>query len=99
MATPNDILLGLDFDLSFEGGSFAVGDATRQNQQFLLLTNKGEQKQHPTIGVGIRGFLNTESSVSQIKTAIQSEFERDGMKVNKLDIKPDFEFEIEAPYK
>lgn len=93
----DDILLDTDtLDLQIVAGDFVVGDATEQNQHLLLLSNKGDYKQHPKVGVGINGFLLDEEQQDMMRE-IRSQFENDGMKVNKL-VYADGKLKIDAPY-
>ena len=42
-----DILLDSTLDVAIRDGDLATGEATKQSQVLLLLTAKGEWKQHP----------------------------------------------------
>jgi len=84
MPNPKDILLDENFDVVAKDGDFVVGDATLQNQQLLLLSQKGEWKQEPQVGVGIRDFLLDDANVHEMHQAIQKQFALDGMQVNEI---------------
>jgi hypothetical protein len=92
-----DIKINSSLDVSFENGDFVVGDSTEQHQQLLLVTNKGDWKEDPTIAVGVQRFLKDEDN-SGLLTEIKKEFERDGMRVNKIELSSD-SIIIDAPYK
>lgn len=79
-----DILLE-DNDLIIEDGDFKVADATRQNQQLIIVSHKGEWKQHPLTGVGISDWLKGEKN-GGLKAEIKQQFKADGMKVHKIDL-------------
>lgn len=81
-----DILLDEDFDLAISAsGDFVAGDSTMQNQQLLLYISKGELREFPTRGVGIRRWLLDEGA-GDLNGAIKREYEADGMKVSSIRI-------------
>lgn len=92
-----DILLNSDFDLDVADGDLVVGESTTQHQQLLLLTNKGDWKENPLIGVGASGFLKDEDE-SGLLQEIRIQFEKDGMEVNNISIESG-EIKIDAQYK
>lgn len=92
-----DILLNSDFDLDIVNGDLVVGESTTQHQQLLLLTNKGDWKENPLIGVGAAGFLKDEDE-SGLLQEIRIQFEKDGMEVNDITIDSG-EIKIDAQYK
>ena len=57
-----------------------VGDVTKQNQQTILLAEKGEVKCAPGIGVGIASYLDDESP-SGLLREIRTNLRNDGQKV------------------
>lgn len=77
MAEVHDILLDED-DLLIDGGDFVMGESTRQHQRALILDNKGEYKQHSTVGVGAFRYLNDEDP-ERLMQAITDAFLGDGM--------------------
>ena len=79
---PNDLLLE-DYDLLIENGDFVAGESTRQHQDLLLLADKGEFKQFPTVGVGIYRYLEGFNS-NDLAREIRTEFNRDGMTVQSI---------------
>lgn len=81
---PVDLLLDSDFDLLIQDGDLVAGDATRQHQALLLLTEKGENREFPTRGVGLQSWMNDDVSFQDVKREIKREFERDGMKVEQV---------------
>jgi hypothetical protein len=91
-----DILLDNNFDLFFEDGDLVFGSSDLQHQELLLITEKGTNKEFPTIGVGIATEINDESPES-LKIRIKKEFERDGMRVQRVNVRNGI-FNIEAYY-
>jgi len=82
----NDIILDNENDLMISGGDFVVTDSLKQNQKMLLITSKGEWKQHPLTGVGAYDFLKSEN-YGALHNEIKSQFKADGITVNKITIK------------
>jgi hypothetical protein len=76
---PQDLLL-TSFAPTITGGDFVVGESTRQHQELLLLIEKGELRQYPLSGVGIRSQLLDENPAA-VRAEIKRQFELDGMKV------------------
>lgn len=93
----NDILLSSQSDLAVSAGDFAQGDCLKQSQMLLLLTNKGEWKQHPVAGVGAGNYLET-ASTAALSREIREQFSRDGMQVSSVLIR-DNQLYIEAVWK
>ena len=87
-----------NLDLIIRNGDFVVSESTQKHQRDLLLANKGEYKQNPTIGVGIDTFLLSEKNRDDVEAEVTSEFENDGMRIRRLEARSVSEFEIEAPY-
>ncbi len=84
MGKPADILLDENMDVQVANGDFVIGDATLQNQKLLLLSEKGEWKQSPEMGVGLRSFLLDDATVHELHQEIQKQFSLDGMKVKSI---------------
>lgn len=80
-----DILLDQDFDLLIQNGDLAIGPSSEQHQQLLLLSNKGDWRQFPMVGVGVREYLKDEDENSMVGE-IKEQFEMDGMEVKDIRI-------------
>ena len=48
-----------DNDLKFENGDLSIGDSDQQHIEDLLLANKGDYKQSPIVGIGIKKWINS----------------------------------------
>ncbi|MAB37742.1 MAG: oxidase [Aequorivita sp.] len=96
-----DFLLDEDGDIQFDanGELITTDDATEQNQKLILLTNKGEWKENPKVGVGIIDFILGDGDVDDLRKEIQEQMEMDGMTVRKLNIDSDFNLDLTAIYK
>lgn len=93
-----DWIVGATFDMQIKNGDFVMGESTLQNQQFLLLAEKGEYKQHPTTGVGLVNSIEEDKTGAELEADIQSNFEADGMTITKLKVKSFDDIQIEAQY-
>lgn len=83
---PNDILLDNSLDLVFVDGDLVIGESTRQHQQLLLLTHKGELREFPTVGVGIQDWV-LDDNPGSLNGEIKRQFEGDGMDVQQVKLK------------
>lgn len=93
---PKDILLDVDLDLSIENGDFVIGESTNQQQKIMLLADKNEFKENPTVGVGIETYLDDESP-ADMHREIRLQFSKDGMKVKSIKT-IEGKINIDAPY-
>lgn len=75
-------------DLKIENGHLCVGDTLAQNEYLLLVCNKGEVKETPTLGVGISDMLN-DNDILGWKRKIRDGLKADGMKVEQITIASD----------
>ena len=80
-----DIHLNDTFELMVENGDFVVAHNLKQAQTLLLQTNKGEWKQHPTMGVGVPHYLET-FDMYELSREIREQFSQDGMNVDRVQI-------------
>lgn len=94
----NDILTDENDDLSARNGDFIVGKSNVQHQRHLIIADKGQYKQNPTIGVGAQGYLDDEDFQDLVR-AIQKEITADGQQVKKLKIDANGKIIIEADFK
>lgn len=78
-----DVKLNSVNGIEFEGGDFATGESTRQHQQLLILSNKGDWKQRPTVGIGIYSFYK-EDNIGGFLAEVKQELEKDGMRVKDI---------------
>lgn len=80
-----DIHLNDTFEPMVENGDFVVAHNLKQAQTLLLQTNKGEWKQHPTMGVGVPHYLET-FDMYELSREIREQFSQDGMNVDRVQI-------------
>lgn len=78
-----DLLTDETGDLGVKDGDLLTGFSDLQHQEHLLVTQKGQLKQFPDVGVGIESFL-LDSEIDEMLAEVRSEFIKDGMTVTKL---------------
>ena len=83
-----DVLLE-DYNLVFSKGDFKVDESTAQHTGLLLITEKGEWKHKPAVGVGIRSALNEDGNLLALQGEMQEQLEADGMNIKELKLKGD----------
>ena len=89
MGKETGILLNDNMDLLVEvkrdsngmiTSGLTIGDVTKQNQQIILLAEKGEIKEVPLLGVGIASFLDDDNP-SELLREVRTNLREDGQKV------------------
>ena len=82
-----DILRDQDGDLLFVAQDIVFGESTRYHQEDLLLTHVGGYKEDPTVGCGVSDWLlDDDLDLLDLRQIIQSQFEKDGMIIEALDM-------------
>lgn len=94
---PVDLLLDTDFDILIANGDLVAGESTRQHQSLLLLIEKGELREFPLRGVGVRSWLLDEQS-GDLNAAIKREFEADGQRVLLVRTAANGNIQVEGVY-
>ena len=93
-----DIGLDTDEDLMISGGDFVIAESTAQHQRQLILNNKGDFKESPTVCVGAFEYFDDEQLQGLIR-AVSTEFCRDGMDVDEVTLSTDGTIKSIAAYK
>jgi hypothetical protein len=75
-----------------------IGDITFQNQEVIIVSEKGELKHAPLTGVGVRGYLDDEMPDSLLR-AIRTELSSEGMEVKKVSLNERGVLELDAKYR
>ncbi len=78
-----DLLTDSSGDVMIKDNDLVIGFSDFQHQEHLLVAQKGDLKESPTVGVGIENFIN-DSEVDGLLAEIKSEFTKDGMLVKKI---------------
>jgi hypothetical protein len=71
-------------DLLISGGDFVRVESTAQHQRQLLLCQKGEYKDNPTICVGVSSYQDDDNKEALFQE-ITVQFQQDGMEVVNLE--------------
>jgi hypothetical protein len=93
----NDIGLNENEDLDISTGDFSIVESTAIHQQQLILNNKGDFKQNPTICVNAASYFDDENFQGLVR-AISVEFTRDGMDVAEVSLKKNAGIKTSATY-
>lgn len=94
----NDIILDNNKDLSIVNGDFDIGYGDTQHQLLIVLSEKGEFKEFPEVGVGIQSMLHDEQYEDLI-LEIKRQLEYDGMTVNDIEFTAEGKLDIKGKYK
>ncbi|MDB0600686.1 hypothetical protein PL373_05915 [Tenacibaculum maritimum] len=87
-------------DIETKNGDFVVlNNATNQHQKHLIFFEKGEIKENLLVGVGIQSFLLDDADGGKLLHEVQNQFEKDGMKIERLTIDQNYNIEYKAKYK
>jgi len=73
-------------DLAIAAGDFVNVESTAQHQRQLIMNNKGDFKQNPTICVGAFTYVDDEGGQGVVRDIVQ-QFMQDGMEV--VNMQPD----------
>lgn len=74
-----------------------VGDTLQQNQALILITQPGENKFNPDLGVGITDML-LDHDYLNYRHRIREHYAKDGLKVTHLDLYENKPLKIDANY-
>lgn len=86
-----------DGDLDLSGGDVQYANSDYQHQRGLLVSQKGDYKEWPAVGVDIINYAG-DTEPEALLRAIKKEFASDGMKVAKVVLNADGEIETDAAY-
>lgn len=75
-----------------------LGDITNQNQELIVIAEKGDFKEMPKKGVAISNYLDDETPDSLLR-AVRTELSLEGMNVKKVGLNSANELVIDAEYK
>lgn len=93
-----DIALSGDDLVISTDGDLTVIESTREHQRQLLLNNKGDFKENPTICVGALNYLDDDGGMGRLMSEISAQFSLDGMKVQRISPDPDGRLVSNAEY-
>lgn len=75
-----------------------IGNTLMQNKALILMSNSGEIKSSPTIGVGLGDATLGQGDLLQFRHKIRKDFASDGLKIITLDLYNVNNINIEAIY-
>ncbi len=89
----------IDNDILIDSGDFVKSDCNQSHINDIIISNKGDYKQHPLIGLGLVKYVNgpdmPQNKVSLAKQ-IRLQLEADGFKVTVVDTTDFSNIKIEA---
>lgn len=88
MANVKDIKLDSNEDLFIDSntGDFVITESDTQHVKDILNSYAGWWKEFPTLGVGVKRFLGSSSSLQQLKRRIRIHLRSDGYKADDITI-------------
>jgi len=92
-----DFILDENNELAINNGDFVIDISDTQHQQLLLSSDKGDWKENPTVGVGVKRWLSDDEP-EDLLAEIKKEFQRDGMTVNDLTLTDNKILNVDANY-
>jgi hypothetical protein len=93
-----DLLLNIDDgDMQISNNDLVIDVSDQQQQERLLLTEKGNVKQFIDAGVGTLKFLEAEDNGSLLRE-INNQFAADGMTVKQIGFNDEGNIILNAPY-
>lgn len=92
-----DFLLNLADDIGISQGDFDIGFSDFQHQKSIVISNKGEWKQHPEVGVGMAQILGDDLYTEMLIEA-KKQLQYDGMQIENIFINKHGKLIIEGKY-
>lgn len=75
-----------------------IGATTEQNKAMILVIQPGENKEFPTLGVGLADCLLDNSDLLAFRHAIRRNFAMDGLNITRLELYNVNNIDIKATY-
>jgi hypothetical protein len=94
-----DVILDSNNDLLIKDGDFVFDESDLDHIQDIITSEPGEWKQWPEVGVGLKNYLNADSSITEtgsLRRKILMQLEADGYRVDKLTISDFEDIQIDA---
>ena len=98
--TPLDLKIDVKYDSNGKIISgICLGNTLNQNKALLLMMEAGENKAHPTMGVGLASVINGDNEdLLAARHTIRRNFQLDGLKIQELDLYDVNNIRIKAAY-
>jgi len=87
----DDIKLDEDFDLDISSGDIDFRDTTQEDVELVMLSQKGDWKEFPTMGFGITKYMNSVADADKFKRDLKVELENAGFENPEIDLSEGFE--------
>jgi hypothetical protein len=88
MAEFKDIITDENGDLIILNGDFKVNESDSQHVEHIVIADKGQFRQFPLIGVGIKKTINGSVNPQRVKQQIKLQLESDGFNVRQIEVNP-----------
>ena len=92
-----DILLTDHNTPKVVSGDWATGESGEEHQYQLLVAAKGDIKQYPTAGVDARSYWD-DTGYGPLINAVTTEYQKDGMAVDKVELAVNGDLNVIARY-
>lgn len=82
-----DFIVDSNGEMLIANGDFVVGESDQQHIEHILITYKGEWKQNPFVGIGLRSYLKAPKAstvVDQLTKNIRIQMKLDGFQLKTL---------------
>lgn len=76
----------------------SIGQTTEQNEAIILVMQPGENKEFPTLGVGLADCLLDNSDLLAFRHSIRKNFAMDGLNITRLELYDVNKIDIKATY-
>lgn len=73
------ISLDAEYDLQVRHGTLFLDDTQEQNAALIAETEKGEWKEHPQMGAGLRHLIKTQNTEREIIRQVSVALQYDGI--------------------
>ena len=73
------ISLDAEYDLQVRHGTLFLDDTQEQNAALIAETEKGEWKEHPQMGAGLRHLIKTQNTGREIVRQVSVALQYDGI--------------------
>jgi hypothetical protein len=88
-----DLLLDDNDNLIISNGDFVIGNADYQQRKLIILSQKGEWKEYPSLGFGIDNYLKKsvtadekQKFITELKSELSSDNIKDTVKIEGNDL-------------
>ncbi len=73
-------------DLLISDGTLSIGDVREQNAQLIVISERGEFKEYPTLGVGLSKYVNSTGKEREMLREIKVQLALDGINNPTIEI-------------